>query len=240
MGNNNVTPMPLPGPDEDPQPPKPIPTNYHGCVFRSRGEARVATLFDSLKIDWYYEPEGFVLQPFGVRYLPDFHLPQIGAWIEVKSTYLDERERRKTYLFNRCLVSSDDAVRSRERAFILYDLPWPHPKLGNIIGWEDDDTCVENLCLQECPLCSQVMIAPIETMSCRDCLREIGFLVDDALNIIEGIPELDKIFDIVPAAVSGLTSTEFFRSGYKTSRLQEAYKAARSARFEDQRYLRAS
>ena len=174
----------------------------------------MAKVFDFLEIEWRYEQEGFVLQPFGVRYLPDFHLPELGAWVEVKPTYPDERERRKTYLFNRCLVTSDDSVKSRERAFILYrDIPWPHPKSGNVIGWEDDDTCVENLCLQECPLCGQVMIAPIETMSCQDCLGEIRFLVEDALNIIEGIPELDKIFDIVPAAVSGLTSTEFFDRG---------------------------
>ena len=106
----------------------------------------MAKVFDFLEIEWRYEQEGFVLQPFGVRYLPDFHLPELGAWVEVKPTYPDERERRKTYLFNRCLVTSDDSVKSWERAFILYgDIPWPHPKSSNVIGWEDDDTCVENL-----------------------------------------------------------------------------------------------
>lgn len=37
---------------------------------------------DALAIAWQYEPEGFEL-PSG-RYLPDFLLPEIGCWLEVK------------------------------------------------------------------------------------------------------------------------------------------------------------
>lgn len=60
-----------------------IETNYAGCRFRSRLEARWAVFFDALGISWEYEPEGFELND-GTRYLPDFYLPQTQTWVEVK------------------------------------------------------------------------------------------------------------------------------------------------------------
>jgi len=64
---------------------KAITTNYNGYRFRSRLEARWAVFFDSLGIDWLYEPEGFALAN-GEAYLPDFFLPTFsgGIWVEVK------------------------------------------------------------------------------------------------------------------------------------------------------------
>lgn len=59
-----------------------IETRYAGCRFRSRLEARWAVFFDALNVRWDYEPEGFVL---GTElYLPDFWLPDIKLWVEVK------------------------------------------------------------------------------------------------------------------------------------------------------------
>lgn len=63
---------------------KAIPTKYAGRRFRSRLEARWAVFFDSLGIRWQYELEGYRL-PSG-NYLPDFYLPDWGAWAEVKPT----------------------------------------------------------------------------------------------------------------------------------------------------------
>lgn len=63
---------------------KPIETNYKGCRFRSRLEARWAVFFDNLGIEWEYEPEGFEL-PDGTRYLPDFYLPKEEAYVEIKA-----------------------------------------------------------------------------------------------------------------------------------------------------------
>ena len=60
-----------------------IETEYAGCRFRSRLEARWAVLFDALGLVWNYEPEGFDLGPVG-RYLPDFFVPAWGAFVEVK------------------------------------------------------------------------------------------------------------------------------------------------------------
>lgn len=61
---------------------KAIETRYKGYRFRSRLEARWAVFFDALGVKWEYEPEGYHL-PSG-PYLPDFLLPEVDAWIEVK------------------------------------------------------------------------------------------------------------------------------------------------------------
>lgn len=62
---------------------KAIQTQYKGYHFRSRLEARWAVFFDALGLEWEYEPEGFELGD-GVYYLPDFYLPKLKAWVEVK------------------------------------------------------------------------------------------------------------------------------------------------------------
>ena len=64
---------------------KPIETEYAGCRFRSRLEARWAVFFDTLGVRWEYEPEGFTLSD-GANYLPDFLLTDCGTWVEVKGS----------------------------------------------------------------------------------------------------------------------------------------------------------
>jgi hypothetical protein len=61
-----------------------IETEYRGFRFRSRTEARYAVFFDAAGIDWQYEVEGFHLN--GARYLPDFFLPELRTYVEVKPT----------------------------------------------------------------------------------------------------------------------------------------------------------
>jgi hypothetical protein len=87
---------------------KAIETNYNGYRFRSRLEARWAVFFDTLGIEYYYEPEGFDLGD-GIWYLPDFWLPQVKKWAEVKPAPLsaDELEKCKRlvkYLGYDCLL----------------------------------------------------------------------------------------------------------------------------------------
>jgi hypothetical protein len=71
------------------EPIKPIETHYAGCRFRSRLEARWAVFFDTLGVRWQYEPQGYVVN--GRPYLPDFVLPDLNASVEVKgdATQLD-------------------------------------------------------------------------------------------------------------------------------------------------------
>ena len=59
-----------------------IPTEYQYTLFRSRMEARWAVFFDRLNIRFEYE-----WQPYKTScgaYLPDFYIPLLGAFIELK------------------------------------------------------------------------------------------------------------------------------------------------------------
>lgn len=79
--------------------PTPIETYYHGLRLRSRTEARWAVFFDTLGIEYQYEKEGYDLGD-GVRYLPDFWLPDVslrgspdlGVWVEIKGKPPTESE----------------------------------------------------------------------------------------------------------------------------------------------------
>lgn len=73
---------------------KAIETSYAGYRFRSRLEARWALALDELGVDFQYEPEGLKVpiryrtqwypRASVLRYLPDFYLPDLGLWCEVK------------------------------------------------------------------------------------------------------------------------------------------------------------
>src|SRR5262245_2860601 len=74
---------------------KPIETHYKGYRFRSRLEARWAVFFDTLGLKWEYEKEGFDLG--GTYYLPDFWLPQVRTWAEVKGEEFTEDQKTLCY-----------------------------------------------------------------------------------------------------------------------------------------------
>lgn len=65
-----------------------IPRTYAGVRFRSTLEADWAATLDSLDVEWQYEPEGVQL-PSGELYRPDFYLPRIATWLEVKGPLQD-------------------------------------------------------------------------------------------------------------------------------------------------------
>lgn len=69
-----------------------LPTWYAGVTFRSRLEADWAATLDTLNIAWEYEPERITL-PSGTVYIPDFWLPKIGTWLEVKGTGVPRIEK---------------------------------------------------------------------------------------------------------------------------------------------------
>lgn len=78
----------------------PIKTTYRNVVFRSRLEARWAVYFDEIGIEWEYEKEGYNLPSIGY-YLPDFFLPQVEMWAEVKPQVFTEIELRKCIALHR-------------------------------------------------------------------------------------------------------------------------------------------
>jgi len=118
-----------------------IPTEYAGCTFRSRLEARWAVFFDAMRIEWQYEPEGFQLQ--AGKYLPDFYLPQHGCFAEVKPQWLNAREQGV----------AEDLVRTTEKPIIVlfgppdfkgYEMLFKNPDIGS--DFWGDDVVVGDLC----------------------------------------------------------------------------------------------
>lgn len=82
---------------------KPIETEYKGYRFRSRLEARWAVFFETVGVDWVYEPEGFDLGN-GLYYLPDFLIRGMGErspenlYVEVKG-HMTEVDAKKIKSF---------------------------------------------------------------------------------------------------------------------------------------------
>ncbi len=275
---------------------RPIETKYKGCRFRSRLEARWAVFFDALGLEWWYEPEGFIMRfdyaAFAAEwdmsedelldegipqtfkhldgkeylYLPDFYLPDLNYWIEIKGPNPTKEELEKAFILSNMLddvgrskmrTAKTEAERSRaskefftQGTFVLYgDVPWPYPQKGNIFGYgygthpSNFDVDTEqvalpkplqhrallmgrlNLCWQECPLCSKVGIGRIETPYCTSCYDRMAGFIWTHLIGDWGLREANK-------PTKGLMNRAFFTSGHKTPKLQEAYEAARSARFE--------
>jgi hypothetical protein len=62
---------------------KAIPTRFNGNNFRSRIEARWSIFFNEIGIEYEYEPAPYRLEG-GVWYLPDFWIPYLQSFIEIK------------------------------------------------------------------------------------------------------------------------------------------------------------
>ena len=69
---------------------------YRGIFFRSTFEARFAKALDARGMAWEYEPRRFDLG--SCPYLPDFYLPDAGAFWEIKGYYGPDSQM-KTRLF---------------------------------------------------------------------------------------------------------------------------------------------
>lgn len=112
---------------------KAIETRYSGCHFRSRLEARYAVLFDSLNIKWEYEPEGYNLD--GIWYLPDFWLPEMQYWVEIKGEKPTQEEIRKAELlalytgYNACIFSGNISMPDSDTT---HEITLYHPPNVNV------------------------------------------------------------------------------------------------------------
>lgn len=116
---------------------KPIETKYNGFRFRSRLEARWAIFFDMISLKYEYEVEGFEMN--GIRYLPDFYIPSLDRWFEIKAKPLSKYEMKKCeeFCFNKdtenikfsVLIGSPEAVKIDGFAGVLeYVWEWPSEK----------------------------------------------------------------------------------------------------------------
>lgn len=68
----------------------PKKTKYKGVIYRSRLEAKWAVVFDLLGIEHTYETSQFSLENTG--YMPDFYLPQLETYVEVKGVMDQDSE----------------------------------------------------------------------------------------------------------------------------------------------------
>jgi hypothetical protein len=108
-----------------------IEATYHGCRFRSRKEARWAVFMDHLGIPWEYEPQGYVVD--GVPYLPDFLVypgTDQAMWLEIKGEFPTNEELAKA-----AGLAEGTGIRT-----YLYFGPVEPPAPGlsdKIITWED-------------------------------------------------------------------------------------------------------
>lgn len=133
---------------------KPIQTTYKKIRFRSRLEARWAVFMDHLGVKYVYEAEGFDLG--GILYLPDFWLPDLDCYLEIKPLPPTEQEEEK---------ASRLAAESGKRVFILFEFPRnPYTdkgpsESGYLYSGNADDAVWDNQqwwC--ECPKCGMIDI----------------------------------------------------------------------------------
>lgn len=106
---------------------KAIETVWNGYRFRSRLEARWAVYFSSIKIKWEYENEGYEL-PSG-RYLPDFWLPEVRLWAEVKT---DNESLDETKIKELVQTAHDEKHPSQG---ILLLIGTPAYKTYDVVSW---------------------------------------------------------------------------------------------------------
>lgn len=71
---------------------KAIETTYNGIKYRSRLEALWAAKLDELGIEHVYEPQGYKMG--SIQYLPDFYLPDLDMFAEVKGVPDDKAARK--------------------------------------------------------------------------------------------------------------------------------------------------
>jgi hypothetical protein len=135
---------------------KAIPTEYKGIVFRSKLEASYAKTLDDLQIKWTYEHNGYDID--GVKYLPDFWLPEISTFLEVKGP----------------VVPGAEKARELAVAANLESDAWWFPKFLVVIGNEmgelrlaDDNS---HMSLAICERCKRYWFMPDScSYECRNC-----------------------------------------------------------------------
>lgn len=100
-----------------------LASEYKGVVFRSRLEARWAAVFDHYSILWAYEPDVFET-PAG-PYLPDFLLPDLNTYVEVKPGPCEFNYRALRAVVQQTskhfLILDSSIIRCREYAFMFND-----------------------------------------------------------------------------------------------------------------------
>lgn len=116
------------------------PVKHFGIQTRSTLEARYLRLFLALNIPFHYEKTLLSL-PSG-KYLPDFFLPDLQTWIEVKPFWgVDKRHREAAMQTKKPLVVLYGDIPT------AYELRQPvrYAKLGGYKRWNPDGTLTPDI-----------------------------------------------------------------------------------------------
>lgn len=134
---------------------KAINTKYKGYNFRSRLEARWAVFFDSLGIKWEYEKEGYALGD-GIYYLPDFWLPKLECFIEIKPIKANADEIKKAELL---CIGTKKTVHIFDNGFPGEETDlWGGDFSQSFIGKDGNIGYDYNYLFCECPHCGKIGI----------------------------------------------------------------------------------
>lgn len=77
--------------------------DLNNIFFRSSWEANMARYYNYLGIEWQFEPKTFVFKNItrgSVSYTPDFYLPKLDKWVEVKG-WMDSKSKTKLKRFEK-------------------------------------------------------------------------------------------------------------------------------------------
>lgn len=197
---------------------KAIPTRYKGYHFRSRLEARWAVFFDTAGIPYAYEEQGFEKRyseddPNPVRYLPDFRIGESHSniFVEVKG---DKTELTKNadaldalHDFGGVLPGFNCSVGSKNGLILLGDIPFPDEK---------------------------IVLHPI-VQHRKGLVKSYAVFTAyapwSAIEVIES-SFLSNTIGCSPAGCDWDNSCKIIDLGVFYPHINDAYKAARSARFE--------
>ena len=124
---------------------KAVPLAYRGVTFRSALEADWAATFDAMGIYWQYEPMALQLES-GQFYLPDFYLPNLHTWAEVKGPHWERM---------------DKAIELRKALEVNWPGWWSHIHVivleaagpGDAASWRSPDS-EQRLWLTDCGECA--------------------------------------------------------------------------------------
>ena len=135
----------------------PIETIYNGLRFRSRLEARWAVFYDTIGVDYEYEPEGYKLD--GVKYLPDFWITHLKCFIEIKGIITEDSNIKASQL----------AEQSKCMVYVFSEIPNPQSPSSN-------DSCYNTKCGAEA-FFAEGSDWPYLWCECREC-KEVGIEFD--------------------------------------------------------------
>lgn len=128
-----------------------VETHYDGVVFRSRLEARWAVFFNAMRVDWQYEPNRYEV---GLErpYTPDFYLPRLKVFVEVKADDPSTAARHKAdaLAINTSIdvvVLAGDVGKARLWGFdgdrVMVLLEWAQCELCALLGLLEEDGDLE-------------------------------------------------------------------------------------------------